>query len=791
MALVSALTNKLTNGNSNGKNHSDSDADLLNLADPSLMRVVKREGNIVPYDKEKIRRAVGLCFGSVTERVGDITPQIVTDQVDTILRLKALQLGENGHLAEVGIEAIQDIVEAQFMALGQFEAAKHYILYRDERRRVREESKGVSPETREFFKEGCSLFTGTNRLLQEVQAFDKFSRFRRDFSPKRRETWPESCDRVMRHYRKHVEKVAPGAIPEETWQELHQGLLYQRATGSLRGVQMAGPALERCASGVYNCSFLFMDSPESMAEDLYLLMQGCGVGFSVEEEYAIDKWPRVHARRDCAPVDYTVEDDTEAWCDGLKFGIHHWLDGVDVKFDLSPIRSAGSLLKTKGGRASGPAPLRDLLNFDRDLIFRRERQRLRSIDVHDMTCMLHRVGQMGGVRRASGISFSDRDDVLMRDAKKGEFFNKYPWRNQANNSAVYKEKPTAVEFMEEWLTLAKSGSGERGIFNEGSLKFQIPTRRRPGIFRGNPCMEIYLRDKNFCNLSIAIVGILDTLEEIIEKVVLATIWGTIQASMTEFRYLRDQWKKNCEEEALLGVDILGHMDCKLLKPGATGREEILQRLRQVVIDTNVYWARRLGINSGAALTCGKPSGDSSVFFDKAAGLKAHHGRFWIRRIRLEETNPVATVLKDAKIPWQYDYDKTGICVFEFPCKAPEGAIILGDMSAVEQLENWKVWKVNFTEHNPSCTINVKDHEWIEAGNWVYQNWDIVGGLSFYPHDDAVYPLTPYERIDEQEYIQRSANMPDEIDWSRILLYEHEDETTLSGQLACSGPGCDL
>lgn len=790
MALVSALTDKFLNGN--GKNHSDSDPDLLILADPALMRVVKREGNIVPYNKEKIQRAVRLCFESVEERIGEITPQIVTDQVDTILRLKSRQLSEDGNLAEVGIEAIQDIVEAQLMALGQFEAAKHYILYRDERRRVREESRGVSPETREFFKAGCATFTGMNRLLQEVQAFDKFSRFRRDFTPKRRETWPESCQRVMDYYYGHITKIAPGSVPAETWELLHVYLLRHKATGSMRGIQMAGPALERCQSGVFNCSFLLMDSPESMAEDLYLLMQGCGVGFSIEEEYAVDKWPRIHAKRDCAPVDYTVEDDTESWCDAVKFGYHHWLDGADVNFDLSPIRPAGSILRTKGGRASGPQPLRDLLDFDRDLIFRRQRRRLRSIDLLDMTCMLHRIGQMGGVRRASGLSLSDKDDLLLRHAKTADFLGKFPWRNQTNNSAVYEEKPSSMDFMDEWMALAKSGSGERGIFNRHGLNYQMPRRRKRGyVFGCNPCGEIILRDRGFCNLSIAVVDIDDTYEEIEKKVEIATIWGTMQATMTNFRYLRPEWKKNCEEEALLGVDILGHMDCKLLKWGAPGRDVILQKLSKRVQETNIYWAHRFGIEPGAALTCGKPSGDSSVFFDKPAGFKPHHGRFYLRRLRFEETNPIAKVLKDAQIPWQYDYDKTGMCVFEFPCRAPDDAIILGDMTAVEQLENWKTWKINFTEHNPSVTVSVKDHEWIEAGNWVYQNWDIVGGISFFPYDDSIYPLTPYQAITEQEYAQRVKTMPIEIDWSRILLYEDEDETTLSAQIACTGPGCDI
>jgi ribonucleoside-triphosphate reductase len=775
----------------NGDKHSvDSPADLLKLADPSKMTVIKREGNSVPYDDSKIYRAVSLCFSSLLgdeTQISDFAHQ-VTIQVDSILRLKSHQMG-NGVPAPIGIEAIQDIVESQLMALGHHDAARHYILYRDERRRVRDQSKSIPQEMRDFFRDGCSLFRGTNRLLQEVQAFDKFSRFQWDL--KRREIWPESVDRTISYYRKHVNQVAPGAISEELWAEMHHFLLHQKATGSMRGIQMAGPALDVCQTGVFNCAFLKMDSPESMAEDLYLLMQGVGVGFSVEEEHAVDQWPRIHARRDCAPVEHIVEDDTEAWCDAVKFGIHHWLDGVDVKFDLSLIRPEGAILRTKGGRASGPGPLRDLLNFDREIIFGRQKKRLRSIDIHDMTCMLHRIGQMGGVRRASGLSLSERCDLLMRHCKDGEFFRQYPWRNQANNSAVYEEKPSAIDFMEEWMALARSGSGERGIFNRGSIGLQIPKRRKLVYFACNPCGEIYLRHGQFCNLSIAIADPDDTLRDLMVKVRIATIWGTIQATMTRFRYLRPFWKENTEDEALLGVDILGHMDCKILRPGAPGREEILQKLRQEVRDTNLFWARKFGINQGAALTCGKPSGDSSVFFDKAAGLKAWHGTRYIRRLRFADRNPIAQVLKDAGVPWERDYDKTGMFVFEFPCRAPDDAIILGQMSAVEQLENWKTWKLNFTEHNPSCTVYVRENEWLEAGNWVYQNWDYVGGLSFYPFSDAVYPQAPYQAISDEEYKQRMQTMPTEIDWSRIMLYEKEDETTLSGQLACTANGCDV
>jgi ribonucleoside-diphosphate reductase alpha chain len=743
--------------------------------------VIKRDGSVVPYDRERIARAVTRC--------------LVNDCGET--QTEAEQFAN--HLAEIvesnlfgivslSVEKVQDLVEKQLMDQGRHDAAKAYILYREERRKEREARRAVDPATVELFRGVDKMFPGVNGHLQTAQAFDKFCRF--DWSKGRREVWPEPVDRVMAYTRKHMDEKHPGVVDEATWAELRDGLVKLEAAPSMRLIQMAGPALERCQVGVYNCAFLFPDSPKSLSEDLYCLMQGTGVGFSVEYRHAVDKWPRVKKQKGHKPDKYVIPDHTEGWCETVDAGVTRWLDGGDYDFDDSNVRRAGSILRTKGGRSSGPQPLRDLLGLMRARIMSRAGDRLTSLDLHDMLCMQHRIVQMGGVRRASGISYSDRDDTLMRDAKNGPFWNAHPYRNQANDSAVYDEKPSAVEFMEEWLSLAKSGSGERGIFNYGSLRKQMPKRRKRVLMRGNPCGEINLRHKQLCNLSIAILRLGLSLQEVRRRVRLAAIWGTILSTMTRFKYIDDLWRQNCEEERLLGVDLLGHLDCELTRPGAPGLEAFLQQLRQDAVDVNLEWSQKLGINQSAAVTCGKPAGDSSCFFDTAAGFKAHHGRFYIRRLRFTQDNPVSRVLVDSGVPYAPDYDKSGLLVFDFPCRAPENAIVLGDQDAVAQLEHWKTFKVHFTEHNPSVTIYVKPDEWLRVGHWVYENWDYVGGLSFLPFDGGVYPLAPYEAISEEEYNQRRGAFPD-VDWSLLPAYESEDMTELAQQFACTGGSCAL
>jgi ribonucleoside-diphosphate reductase alpha chain len=378
----------------------------------------------------------------------------------------------------------------------------------------------------------------------------------------------------------------------------------------------------------------------------------------------------------------------------------------------------------------------------------------------------------------------------MRDCKRGEFWTNNNQRNQANNSAVYVEKPDPLTWMEEWLALARSGSGERGIFNRGSLKHQFPKRRKfqGHLFGTNPCGEIILRHKQFCNLSIAIIRATDTYEQIERKVVLATIWGTLQSTMTNFNFLGETWKKNCEEERLLGVDLLGFLDHPLFQSPAT-EVATLDRLRAKVIEVNALWADRLGIPHSAATTCIKPSGDSSLFFNTAAGFKGHHGKHYVRRVRSNATNPVALMLRDEGVPCHIDYDGSGL-VLEFPMKSPDNGVLLESQTALNQLDKWKTFKKHWTEHNPSVTIYVRPDEWFDVGHWVYQNWDIVGGLSFLPYDGGIYHLAPYEAITEDDYNKRMASFP-QINWSKLVRYEQSDMTDLHQQVACTGGACTL
>ena len=644
-------------------------------------------------------------------------------------------------------------------------------------------------EFKQKFEDSKKHFSGPNSHAQVFQAFDKFARFIPEKG--RREFWPETVDRVISFFRKHAESNE-FAIPEKTWDQLAVGLLDLKASPSMRCVQMSGAALERCHVGVYNCAFQFLRSPRDMAEELYILMQGTGVGFSVEYEESVKHWPPVERQKGEDALQHAIDDTTEGWCEAYRIGIETWMRGDDIEFDFSSIREEGKPLKTKGGRASGPGPLRDLLSFSRDRILTRQGEHLTSLDLHDINCYAHRIVQMGGVRRASGLSLSDLDDVEMQNSKVGEFWETNPQRNQANNSTVYREKPDEESWQSEWESIRASGTGERGIFNRGSLESQFPDRRATEghVFGTNPCGEIVLRHKQFCNLSIAVIRPDDTLEDIVNKVRLATIWGTLQSTMTNFEYLGSEWQQNSEEERLLGVDLLGFLDHPVLSNTSKDSETVLSYLRDIVSDTNIYWAELLGVKRSAALTCIKPSGDSSVFFDTAAGFKGHHGKYYIRRVRANATNPVARMLRDFGVPCHEDYDNSGLLVLEFPMRSPDNGITLDDQTALGQLELWLKFKRSWTEHNPSVTIYIKEDEWDEVGNWVYSHWDDVGGLSFLPSFGGIYPLAPYEAITADEYASRSEEFP-AIDWSQLMVYEKEDMTEMTHQYACTGDKCSI
>lgn len=742
------------------------------------LTVTKRNGDVVAFDILRIEKAVLACMVQDLDYESEKAEPVATQVAKQV---KNLLLFEK---QPVNVEKIQNLVEAQLMADGLYEVAKQYILFRDEKRRLREAAE-VPDSVVEAFKENDKYFTNP---IQKFQALDKFARF--DHEKGRRETWPETVNRVLAFFQKHCKNKGYEVMPA-WWKQLGDGLINLKSSPSMRCVQMAGPALERCHVGVYNCSFQFIQNTRDLAEELYVLMQGTGVGFSVEYEYAVEKFPRVKRQKKNVEIEtYVVEDTTEGWCDAYKHGLDTWWNGGDVKYDFSEVRDAGTPLKTKGGKASGPGPLKDLLEFARNRILARQGRALTSLDLHDINCYAHRIVRMGGVRRASGISLSDLDDREMRDCKQGEFWNHDDQRNQANNSAVYTEKPDPITWMEEWLALAKSGSGERGIFNRGALKKQFPKRRktRGQLFGTNPCGEIILRHKQFCNLSIAVIRPTDTLDEIKEKVMLATIWGTLQSTMTDFNYISEEWKKNSEEERLLGVDLLGFLDHPLFQDNEKA-VPVLEELRDLVIRTNEEWAEALGINPSAAVTCIKPSGDSSVFFGTAAGFKGHHGQFYVRRARANNTNPVAQMLRDEGVPCFTDYDGSGL-VLEFPMKAPENGVMLESQTAISQLEKWKVFKQHWTEHNPSVTIYVRPEEWLEVGKWVYDNWDSIGGLSFMPYDGGVYHLAPYEAISEEDYNKRVANFP-EVNWAKLVRYEKSDMTDLHQQVACTGGACEI
>jgi len=691
------------------------------------------------------------------------------------------------------------------MQLDDPEAARAFRSYREEHRQLRDTA-STDPEDEKRIKADARHFDTT---AQRFQHLDKYARW--DEEKGRRETFEESVDRVITFLKRYVDSHAAGAlIPGDTWRQLRDAIIAGEACTSMRVMQMAGPALDRCVTGAYNCTFCGISDLDYLHEMLYLLMQGCGCGFSVENEF-VAELPRIRRPRGGRPDNFIVPDTTEGWCESLKFGLERWFDGGDVAFDYSHIRPEGAKLKTKGGTASGPKPLQHLHNFTRKVILSQQKSRLRDIDVHDICCYIGRAGQLGGVRRAAEISLSDLGSKDMASAKHGDWLRSTVHRTMANNSAVYEVKPDAVTFMREWLSLAENKSGERGIFNREGISRVIPERRRKLYGRQqvawgcNPCGEIILHpDGQMCNLSIAIVRPDDSEEDLLRKVGFAAIFGTIQSLMTDFKYVRDRWRENCERERLLGVDLLGAFDNPLLRPDNPDLPNLLERLKRKAIDTNVRWAGILGINPSSAVTCIKPGGNSSVRWNTGQSMSGWMSKYLIRKVEVAKRNPMYRFLKDSGVPYEDSYRDSSTAVFSFPMAAPEGARVVSDLvvgpdgratgikprdGAIAQLEAWKLYKQHYTEHNPSVSIYVADDEWLAVGNWVYANWDIVGGLSFYPLDSGIYDQAPITPVTEEEYKRVVADFPD-IPWEKLPRYEFDDHTDQRGERACGGKdGC--
>jgi ribonucleoside-triphosphate reductase len=641
-----------------------------------------------------------------------------------------------------------------------------------------------------------SMLTEKGDIADPYRSFISKSRYSKWIETEsRRETWTETVDRYIAGMKHKIDSEYDGVISDNVWNKVRTAILNHKVMPSMRGLMTAGPALDRNELGIFNCSFLTFSAPEAFSELLYILLHGVGGGFSVESKY-VSALPFIPATFDNVPAVVVVEDSKEGWAQGYKELIEHLFNGEVPAIDITRVRPAGARLKTFGGRASGPQPLIDLFDFTIEKFKAAAGRKLTPLETHDIACKIGDVVVVGGVRRSALISLSDLDSYEMAKAKAGAWWETQGQRRLSNNSAVYEKKPSIGEFLQEWGHLYESKSGERGIYNRQLAQSNKYSPRRDGskVVGVNPCAEINLRDMGLCNLSEVIVEVDDDLETLLDKVEIATIIGTIQSTFTNFEFLRPEWQANAEEERLLGVSLTGQFGNELLsgKLGKRALKYTLTEMRKHAVSINKKYAKELGINQSAAITTVKPSGTVSQLTHSAAGMHPWHSQYYLRTVRADKADPLNEFLSDIGVPSEPDLAKPeSSTVFTFPVKAPENAVTRHDISAVEHLDIWLAYKKFWTEHNPSITVSVKEDEWIEVANWVYQNWDDVGGLSFLPFEDHTYKQAPYQECDETTYNQFYHDTPKVIDWSLLEGYEFEDNTTGSQTLACTSGSCEL
>ena len=634
-----------------------------------------------------------------------------------------------------------------------------------------------------------------NYLPTDYQNFIALSRYARwKDDEQRRETWIETVDRYMDYMDNHLKTNYNYTITKALKEKLNESILSLGTMPSMRALMTAGIALDRCHVAGYNCSYIPVDSPRSFDECMYILMCGTGVGFSVEREN-VDKLPVVNEHFERSSTVIKVGDSRPGWSRALRELISLLYAGQIPTWDVSEIRPAGARLKTFGGRASGPAPLIDLFKFCIQKFEGAKGRRLFPVECHDIMCKIGEVVVVGGVRRSALISLSNLGDDQMRHAKSGQWWENEGQRALANNSVAFKGKPEMGTFMREWTSLYESKSGERGIFNRKAAKVKASENGRRETeheFGCNPCSEIILRPYQFCNLTEVVARETDDIMSLKNKVRMATILGTFQSTLTDFKYLRRVWKSNTEEERLLGVSLTGILDCPVLSPDNSNLSFNLQLLKEVAVETNKKFAKDLGIPQSTAITCVKPSGTVSQLVDSASGIHARHNPFYIRTVRGDNKDPLTQFMKESGIPAEPDVMKPdSTTVFSFPMKSPTGAITRTEMTAVQQLEYWLMFQRSWCEHKPSVTISVKEDEWMDVGAWVYRNFDEVSGISFLPFSDHTYAQAPYQDINEEEYKELHGKMPTSIDWSKLADFEKEDTTSGSKELACTADACEM
>jgi ribonucleoside-diphosphate reductase alpha chain len=765
---------------------------ILDKRELSKIKSIRnREGEIIPFNINKIADAVYKAFIITNEGEKKEAKDVATKVFHKLIQLKS-KSSEKNFIPTV--EMMQDLVESLLMDMGYHSTAKSYILYRSKRAELRKEVGIVPAENKKVFEDSSSYFVSS---YEEFIFYRTYSKWQDGLG--RRETWIESIDRFMAYMKENLGKK----LSEKDYLDVREGILKQEVCPSMRLLWSAGEACNKSNVWAYNCSYIAPSAWQDLGEVMYILMCGAGLGFSVESE-TVQKFPQIRRQTGKKLARHIVKDSKEGWADAFVLACKTWADGYDIDFDYSEIRPSGARLKTAGGRASGPQPLIDVINFAKAKILARQTKRLTNLDLHDIICQIGLIVVAGGVRRSALISLSDIDDESMRKSKQGQFWIDNGQRSMANNSAVYNQKPLASEFLNEWIELIKSGTGERGIFNRGGLMTQLPKRRidnwkKAGIIDdqnnivelpgANPCGEITLRSKQFCNLTSIVVRPKDTSEDLKRKVRLATILGTYQATLTNFGYLSKEWKENCEAEALLGVSITGYYDNNIIRT-----EKVLNELREESIKVNKEYARKFEINHSTCITTIKPHGNSGQLLYVGSGMHPWYAKYFIRRVRIATNDPLFELIKDQGVPAKaevgYSTANSTVAVLEFPIKAPEGAITRNEVSAIDLLEEWKKLKLNYIEHNPSVTIYVGSDEWIKVANFVYENWDIVGGLSFLPRSEHVYQLAPYEEISKEEYEKRMKEIK-HIDFSKLMYYEQEDNTVGSKEFACVSGVCSI
>ena len=600
----------------------------------------------------------------------------------------------------------------------------------------------------------------------------------------RRETWEETVNRYINYW------VDKGYLNDFDVSELFKSIYDLEVMPSMRAMMTAGEALDRDNMAGFNCSYIAIDSPRSFDEMMYVLMCGTGVGYSVEDQY-VSKLPEIAEDFHATDTVIHIPDSKIGWAKSYRELVSLLYSGQIPEWDTTRVRPAGASLKTFGGRASGPEPLVDLFKFTVRLFKGAAGRKLTSLECHDLCCKIAQIVVVGGVRRSALISLSDLSDDALRQAKHGAWYNTESQRGLANNSACYNSKPSFEQFLDEWRSLYESKSGERGIFSRAASQKQAERNGRRDSnrdFGTNPCSEIILRKSQVCNLSEVVVRPEDTAKSLRRKVRTATILGTLQATLTDFRYLRGIWKSNTEEESLLGVSLTGILDNPLLTLENEDLDILLEDLRDVAIATNKEWAERLGIPQSAAITCVKPSGTVSQLVDSASGIHGRYAPYYIRRVRADMRDPLCQVLEDAGVPCEMDNFSPTTKVFSFPKKAPEAAVFASEQSGMEQLELWAKYQEHWCEHKPSITVYYRDSEFLEIGNWVYNNFDTISGISFLPYDEHSYAQAPYEQITEEAYNEMVKGFPTEFDWN---LNESDDFTEGAQTLACVGGACEL